>query len=454
MDIKELQAKFEEQEKALENARVKLAEIEKEKMASSIFTNNSAEVALMRQFGCANVKQLIEVNTASPDFTHVAIADKMAVCRLKKEIDLARWHSQIFHGATHDKGELENSSQIARVKLLDSNYAKQRDLAGKLKAFGTGVSGAGAEWIETMLSSSYVEEYQLEKKVADLFQEIPMPSNPFKMNVAKDGTTAKIVAENSTATEQNFGTDSITFDAANKLVELYNLPEELNEDSAVQFLTLGRTMVLDSQLRALETAIINGDTTGTHMDSNVIAASDARKTWKGLRKLALQNTANGVCVDFNGALSEIKLDDMIEAMDKFSYNPREVVMIISMKLYHQMKALPNVLTVDKMGQLATILSGVLMAYKGLGIVASEYLPINLNASGVYDGVTTSKGGILLVNKTRFFLGRRRPIRIRIAADTRAEYDRYQLVSYQRTDFVGHAQSATEKSVAYGYNITM
>jgi hypothetical protein len=44
--------------------------------------------------------------------------------------------------------------------------------------------------------------------------------------------------------------------------------------------------------------------------------------------------------------------------------------------------------------------------------------------------------------------------VRVAADSRAEYDRYQLVSYQRADFKGHVQSATEKGVIYGVNVTL
>jgi len=32
------------------------------------------------------------------------------------------------------------------------------------------------------------------------------------------------------------------------------------------------------------------------------------------------------------------------------------------------------------------------------------------------------------------------------------YDRWLMASYQRKDFVGHAQSAAEVSAVYGYNV--
>ena len=452
MEVKE---QFEQYEKNLAAAKEKIAEMEREKTAGAASVRGeSEERRLLRQFRCAHVKDLLNVNTADQKFVGVPTNDKLAVIELKKELDCARYYAQIFEGAACDRGEMEKANEVARVKSLDSKLAKHTDLGARIKAFGTTVSGAGAEWIETAISSSYIEEYLLEKQVANMFQEIQMPTNPFKLPIATGSTTARLVAEGIAATESNFGTSALTFDAAHKMVELYNLPEELNEDSAVAFLSLGRQQVLDAQIKALETAMLNGDTTGTHMDSNVTVSSDARKAWMGLRKLALANSANGSVVSFGAAVSSSKLDEVLASAGKFGINPREAMFVVSPQIYHQMVNLPEVTSVDKFGPMATILNGVLAAYRGRGIIVSEFLGENLNASGVYDGTTMTKGGLLLVNKTRFYLGRRRPIRVRVAADSRAEYDRYQLVSYQRADFKGHVQSATETSVIYGVNVTL
>lgn len=452
--IEEMQKDFETLEASTKAAKDRIAELEREKSMGFSF-GDTDEKRLLRVFGASDVASLLEKNIGAPEFAHASITDRMAALELKKQVDVARWYSQMFEGAQKDQGELDDPRKIAHVKgLLDNRAAKNFDLKGKLKAFGTTVSGAGAEWIETAISSSYIEEYLLEKKVANLFAEIPMPTNPFKLPQAASGTVAEIVGEGQAATEDNGGTTAITFDAKNKLVKLYNLPEELTEDSAVTFLTIGRNQILDAQIRAVETALINGDADGTHMDmTNTYAAKDARRAVNGLRKLALANSANGSTVDFGGALSETKLDDMIEAAGKFSLNPRECLFIVSPRISHQSTALTNVLTVDKFGPMATMLSGLLAAYKGRGIVASEFLSEAMDANGLVAAGGT-KGGILLVNKTRFMLGRRRPIKVRVAMDSRAEYDRWQLASYQRMDFQGCAQSATEKSVIYGYNITL
>jgi hypothetical protein len=76
---------------------------------------------------------------------------------------------------------------------------------------------------------------------------------------------------------------------------------------------------------------------------------------------------------------------------------------------------------------------------------------NLNATGVYDGVTTNRAAMLCVNKTRWFLGQRRPIQVKLMMDL-PYHDRWLIASYRRVGFVGFPQGADEVSVAYGYNI--
>ena len=90
---------------------------------------------------------------------------------------------------------------------------------------------------------------------------------------------------------------------------------------------------------------------------------------------------------------------------------------------------------------------------GIPIIISEYMREDLNATGVYDAITTNRGGILLVNESRWYVGQRRPIRVMAMQDLPYQ-DRFLIASYQRKDFQGHVQDATETSVVYGYNIAL
>jgi hypothetical protein len=417
-------------------------------------SGNSFESKTLQVFGAKSLKDLLETNVASKRFGHVDLVHKQAVISIKEAFDTARFISQLFYDAPLDKGGRDEKSDRAAVikNLLDTPYGRDV-LAPMIKAFGTGVVGGGAEWIQTALSASFIEEFHLEKRVAMLFREMPMPTNPYKLTVQKDVTIARIAAEGVAMTGASIGTDNITFDAT-KLAEFYALPEELNEDSAPSILAMARSEVSEAQIRARETIILNGDDTGTHMDFDVTAADDARKLAKGLRKLSIANTANGGTVTFGSAVTAAKLDEMRTNMGKFGINVRDLVYILGSSTYHQAVNLEEVSTVEKFGPQATILNGALAAFRGIPIAISEYVREDVSATGVNTvGGPNTKGVIHLAHIGRFWVGMRRPIRVRVMPDA-ADQDRWLLASYSRIDFKSHAQSANEVSVVTGINITV
>jgi hypothetical protein len=397
---------------------------------------------------------LLEVNTCAPQFKHVPDEVKQHVIALKQDLDIARFMQQIFAGEGRDAGEMVKGGEIARVKgVLDHGYGKMVDLAGRIKAFGSTVTNAGDEWVPTAISSNYIEEYLLLGELVGRFSRMQMPSNPYQLPTQYGSTKARRATEGGAATSTNFNTNKIQLDAL-KSVEYYDLPEELNEDSAPQILAVARQEVIKAQQRAEEAALLNGDTTATHMDADtaLLGADVAEKFWKGLRKRALANSTYGSSSFSGGAITDAKLKALKKLMGKFGVNPRELLLIVGPSGYDQMTGLDEVSTVDKFGPMATILNGALAAWRGIPIVVSEYVREDLNAAGVNDGITATMTCAYIVNTNRFMFGQRRPIRVRVQMDPRGEYDRTQLVSYQRMAFNGFDQSATERSVVLGYNI--
>ena len=460
--LEEINAKGAELDSKIKALDTKVKEIEDAKTEvlggggnyHDVFTSNksgsSHEAKAARAFGVPHVKNLLGINVNHARYGMVDTSYKSAVLQLKESIDISRWISQIFHGDPKD-----NESQLLQPKamhIFDSYYAKQ-ELMPILKAFDSTTAGAGLEWVPTATATQYQEEFELERKLSTLVQSMSMPTDPFNLPVQTDVTIARITAENTAITGTNFGTAKITWNAT-KLGEFYPLSEELNEDSAPNIMAVARSEVGLAQDRAKETIILNGDTTGPHMDSDVTVASDARKLAKGLRKLALQNTANGGTVDFAVAsVTTAKLDEMRVNMSKFGINVRDMIYVFSPSTYNQAVQLAEVSTVEKFGQQATILSGALAAFRGIPVIISEYQREDTNATGVYDGVTTDRGMVTLFNKKRFWVGQRRNVRIRVMQDL-SDQDRWLLSSYQRMDFQGHVQSATEVSVVQGYNVAI
>lgn len=469
MDIKDIEKKTKKLDDKAKEFDLKMLEVEKKSKdledakealisMSGFHTkprSDSDESRALRFFGVPHVKDLLHVNTEDMRYRHVPAELKGLVRDLKRDIDVSRMTQQICFGESVDRaGHGSNGEIFSHVKgVLDGNYYGKHVLAPKLKAFGSTVPGAGDEWVPTAVSSQYIEEFELERQVVGQFRQINMPSNPFDMPVQDGVTVARIQSEGGTIAGTNFGTGKVTLDAT-KLTEFMVLPEELNEDSAPQILSLSRLEVVEAQARAYETAILNGDTAVTHQDNDVTAAEDARKAVDGLRKLALANSANGATVDFLAAVvSTAKLRSMRTAMGKFGVNVRDLAWLVSSKVYNQFLDLAEVTTVDKMGAMATILKGALSALDGIPIVITEYQRDDVAATGVNTlaGPNTTSL-VTLVNHKRFYWGVRRPIRVRAVMDPTPPQDRWMLASWSRVDFKGHAQSANEVSVVLGYNV--
>lgn len=462
---KTFEARFGVVETELKSARAKVAELEDEK-AKSIAggggskgwgahgnRSDSDEAKCLKHFGVGHVKNLLGVNVGHDRYKRVPDEYKQMVLSLKSNLDVARGIAQIFHGQPMDRlGRTEEQDFVAHVKgVLDTRFGKEVGL--QLKAFGSTVSGAGDEWVPTAIASAFIDEYELERVLASRVRTIPMPTNPYEIPVKKNVTKARRATENVSATPSQFGTDKIVFNAV-KMVEYMELPEELAEDSAPDILAAARDEVVRAQERAEEAAMINGDDDGTHIDSDsqAAAADIAEKLWKGWRRQAIVNSGNGATVDAgDAALNDIFLRIMRARMGKFGSNPKELLWVVGPTLYTQFLGLPTVATVDKFGPQATVLRGALAAYQGIPIVNAEYMREDLNAAGVYDGVDATQAGVLLINTTRWYLGQRRPIKVKVSQDMPKD-DRWLMASYQRKDFKGHTQGAVEKSVVYGYNV--
>lgn len=248
---KELEKKAAELE-----ARVQEVELREKNLANTIIhsgnvTGNrtgSDEARALSAFGCTHVKSLLNVNVADVKFNHVPAELKGIVLQLKQSVDVARMIGQVYYGGEKDViGASAENDRIGRVKnILESRYAKE-ELVGRLKAFGSTVSGGGDEWVPTLSSESFVPEFELEFLLESKIKQVNMLSNPFDMSIQSSVTKARKIAENTAATGANFGTSKIQFSAV-KSVEYYILPEELGEDSAPDIMAVARDEVVRAQI--------------------------------------------------------------------------------------------------------------------------------------------------------------------------------------------------------------
>lgn len=419
--------------------------------SNQVFGNrsDSFEQKCLSSFGRKSVRDLFNVNVAQPKrFDHVPKEYKAAIISLKEALDINRIIAQTKYGGAKDISE----ERVANVpETLQTKFA-QEELIPMIKAFSTTLQ---TDWVPETVTSQFIDEFQLDRKVPALFREIRMNTNPYNLSTKTSTTEAKTVAEGASLVADSFTTSKIVFDAT-KFQEHYVIPTETDEDVAPDILRIAREELTESQIRAMEQVWLNGDSTGTHMDFDTDggAANLAAKAQKGLRKLALENSANGSVVTFSSGVTVAKLDEMRTAMGKFGIAVRDLAYIMSPTTYHQSVNLEEVSSMDQIGNNATLLGGSLAFFRGVELLISEFVRENVAASGVNTNAGPNDKGVMhLVNKRRYFTGMRRPIRIRVMQDLPNE-DRWLLSSLSRWDIQGHPQDADEVSTVIGIDITV
>lgn len=313
-------------------------------------------------------------------------------------------------------------------------------------------AGQGAEWIPTGFSARLWEKVRLEMKVASLFEEIAMPFNPFKPPVLLGDMTAYLVPETTgdeVVTTANIPPSQVTTGdftlTAKKLAARVRISDEATEDTLIPMMPTLKSNISKAVAYAVETALINGDTTGSHQDSDTTNAKDARKAWMGLRKL----TPSGAKVDIS-TFTEASLRSMRKKMGVYGVNPKELAWIVGISGYIQMLGFTGLMTMEKYGTNATLLTGELGKFDGAPIIVSEAVRENLNASGVYDGSTTTKTIALCVHRAAFLRGLRKGFQLQQGQDI--ENGQGILVASVRVAFQpAYGSSAT--AVSLGYNLT-
>lgn len=339
------------------------------------------------------------------------------------------------------------------VELGDRMVQKYKSMARRgEKALTSTGSGTGDEFVPTDLSAELQRRLYLSSDLAALFaaREVDMPSQPYEYPLSTTRPTFYLeTTENTAATASDPGTAKITLDAK-KLMGRIDFSYELEEDSIVPVLPFVQQELGEAAADAYESAIINGDTTATHQDTDTEAIPKAaERAYAGLRKLALAITQLKLDLS-TGGLSEANLRAMRKAMRKFGVRPRDLVWIVGPAGINDVMAIANVSTLEKYGPKATILTGEIAAFMGIPIITSERCREDLNASGVNDGVTTTKGSILLFRQDYFLTGRRRDFTVESFRDIKSQ--QFNIVaSFRRAFKAKETPSATIRSVVVGYN---
>jgi HK97 family phage major capsid protein len=347
----------------------------------------------------------------------------------------------------------QHPTQLSSYKNFETRWS------ALAKALNTQTAGSGLEWIPTGYSSSMIEMIEIEAVVASLFESFSMPTTTYIYPVKLSHGTAYLGGEATTDSPSMYKastmrTSDLSF-TAKKIVANYPVTEEMTEDSIVPVLPVLKRDIAQAVARAEDNAIINGDTSTTHLDTGYnVASDDARRAWMGLRRMCSDaNSALGLKNDgstWSTSAGLALLRALVAEMGVYGIKASNLALLINTNMYNKFKSLDQVSTVDKFGTAATVKNGELAGVDGILFTLSEFVEEQQNDSGIYDGTTLTDTQFLVVHKPSFRRGIRRELKLDYV--TKPLYGMDYLVATTRRIWKCIYDTTTEEVVGWEYNI--
>lgn len=355
---------------------------------------------------------------------------------------------------------LQIQAQIKSRSLFPSKACYEsvpafKDFMGLCKAFEI---SDWDKWIDTVQSRFYFEEYEIPLMLADQFDQLPMSSPIVRVPGALGLLEGELEADDGTFSAQSNTQASYLVESKNNVCSTV-ITQDLLDDSSPAIIDKLRKEVVKGIARAYDKAILDGDTTPVHQDSDVVSAKSFKRAFKGLRKLAFENEI------LTGATGQIVIDGSGDTVSKDSFS----LLLKALKLQNSEKddlcyimgstpntdlvtgAIPELFTAFAFGSLASNRTGIVPPVFGVQPVLSSSVREDLNAAGVYDGITTNLTYMMLVQKSRFARWTRQATKV-WAAPSLPNSDMMLMSAKARHSFAGIPQTAKERSVVMLRNI--
>lgn len=327
-------------------------------------------------------------------------------------------------------------------------------------------SGTGTEWIPSEIVMPELERdlmLQTRGRVAGLFGVTPMSSKtvsspflsaglrPYLKGTQTSDNPAQYTASTPTTAERSRTAVGMAVRA--------QLDDDTTEDAVVDSMPVFRELVIQALLDGEEDAILNGDTAASHQDAiatwdirgrwgtaGLGTTADHRRAWIGLRARAfdVSSTTDGSAAQtYAGYLAQRA------ALTAPHGTVGKLAWLISDEYYiAKVLNFAEVVTLEKYGPGATIMSGEVGKVGGAPVIVSQFLSADLATTGLYTG-TGAYTTAVLVNTDRFKRGMRRGATVEIARDpTRGVRD---VVATLREVFYS-LDGSTTKNVHVAYKL--
>ncbi|MCK5088701.1 MAG: hypothetical protein KAQ88_01855 [Hyphomicrobiaceae bacterium] len=366
-------------------------------------------------------------------------------------------------------------SPIMDAACADMMRAAPPGLARIFADAATGAGIHGADLIPDQALPELERAVQFTSGVADLFETRGMPAGglfrlPFTGgNIFPSLKVAATGNDPANAPLSDWASDNNTIEAKS-LVAATQLDREATEEALIAVMPEVMMTIARAWQFGKDNVCINGHAAGTQ---DALASWDIRGIWgaqsatnhhlklaDGLRADAI---ATSTAIDQNAAQDADGARALLKTLGaRFFSDLSDIVFLVSPEyLLGTMLGFSEVKTWDQIGSTPSVVSGMMPGgagalpgsvgvLYGVPVVVTPFLSADLNASGVYDNVTTNLTGIIAVSRSKYEWRQRHAAMIE--TDTEIRNDTVTVVSRMKTLFRKRGDTS-DKSAAYGYNLT-
>jgi hypothetical protein len=390
------------------------------------------------------------------------LIDDIPTCDVQRDLQRAAFAKKVVALASTRGGPVPTPEIDAEIRHLVGLLPEA--IRAPIQKTFTDASTYGAEWIPDVVPG-YLEMGLRDARVlANEFTRVQMPAKEWRPPFLTTGLTPYLKGSAGSSDDpakyraSSLATTNLTVTATGFAVRAL-IDEDAAEDSVIPAMPLLEQEEMAALIDGEEDALCNADTAATHQDSiatpwnprsrwagSMGGSDDHRRAWIGLRARAFDvsnTTDQGSAQTYAGLLA---LRSTLAAPHGRS---GRLILLTSIEVYCQkLLGLAEVITVDKYGPNATVLSGEVASIGGMKIIVSDFMTSDLAATGLYTG-SGAKSSWVIANLDRFWIGERRGIRVESQKDVNSGVTA--IVTTRREAFATR-DSASHKNVALGYNL--
>jgi len=454
---------FEDQVKDLKKAQKLLAEGQAKTYTPEIHNNDYA----LKQF--QNDDGSVQWNTETKS-KHIEGQGRLNIEQkgiLDADVYCNQWHADLV--------KMNQDRSLARMMMRDPHtpkadmklYSHLQKAPGFMKGAVNKIfsdsASVGGEWIPDEFKTELYQTFQVPRGLRALLPTVNMERETLLIPKLSRGGRPYI---------KGVGSDSLTsythstIETAQKTVRakglatLMNIDDAAGEDSAFAIIPALSKQIAQDLEDAFEDAMLNGDTNDPHQDdisnwnlrerwgsSGLGGSSDHRKLFLGMRAAAADKSTTSAITG-----TELSFADFMAAvglMGELAVG-NKVCVVSPEALVANFLQLDQVVTLEKFGPQATILTGQLASLAGIPIVMSRFMGADLESTGLFlNSGDKNKTGYVIFNTDSWYQYLRR--QITIESDKNIASGVIQLVATMRSTMDSPDADAT-KNVVYGIDL--